>query len=84
MKKKTVTTCFFTNIGHPLITWNLHESIRTKKLFWDQKFSSIKMRNSFVRLPILDWIELPSEIKIKQDKKVSPGNIELSSAQLTK
>ena len=53
-------------------------------MFWAKKFSTIKMQNSFVRLAILDWNELPSEIKIKQDKKVSPSNFELSSAQLLK
>ena len=42
------------------------------------------MQNSFVRLAILDWNELPIEIKIKQDKKVSPSDLELSFAQLTK
>ena len=29
------------------------------------------MQNLFVRLVILDWSELPSEIKIKLDKKIS-------------
>ena len=53
--KKQLRPAFSPTSGRPLITWNLHESIRTKKLFWDQKFFSIKRQNSFVRLAILDW-----------------------------
>ena len=84
--KKQLRPAFSPTSGRPLITWNLHESIRTKKLFWDQKnflYQKAKLV-CFVRLAILDWNELPSEIKIKQDKKVSPSNLELSSPQLTK
>ena len=77
--KKQLRPAFSPTLGRTLITWNLHESIRTKKLFWDQKFFSIKRQNSFVRLAILDWNELPSEIKIKQDKSNKH-----SSPQLTK
>ena len=73
--KKQLRSAFSPTSGRPLITWNLHESIRTKKLFWDQKFFSIKRQNSFVRLAILDWNELPSEIKIKQDKKSFPKQL---------
>ena len=39
-----------------------------------------KIQNSFLRLAILDWNELPSEIKSKQDK-ISPVCLECSSAQ---
>ena len=53
-------------------------------MFWDQNFFSIKRQNLFVRLPILDWNELPREIKINKTKNVSPSNLELSSPQLTK
>ena len=48
-------------------------------MFWNLKFVSSKMRNSFVRLAILDWNELPTEIKTKQDKKFQQAAF--SSAQ---
>ena len=41
-KKKQLRPAFSPTSGRPLITWNLHESIRTKKLFWDQNFSLSK------------------------------------------
>ena len=47
LEKKQLLPAFSPTSGRPLITWNLHESIRTKKLFWDHKFFSIKMQNSF-------------------------------------
>ena len=43
-----------------------------------KNFSS-EMQNSFVRLAILDWNELPSENQTKQ--KSSPGCLKFSSAQ---
>ena len=75
MEKKQLRPVFSPTTGRPLIKWNLHESIRTTKLFWDQKFSSTIVQNSFVRLAILDWNELPSEIKIKKDKKSFPKQL---------